>query len=476
MNERPSSLRRLLLLRLWLPLLLLILAGAIASYIVARHYAEQVYDRWLWDSAMSLATLLQYSEGRAQIDIPPATVRMFEWDTVDRIYSAVDSHRGGHLFGDTSIPPAPTASTDERQPVFYDGTISGEDVRIVEIVVAQPQGSSDAVSVRVAETRRKRATLANQLLLASIPLQAIVLVLAGLLIWLGVGAGVRAANRAARRLAAHDANRFEPIDVLADSPRELWPLAHALNDLLQRLAEAQQAQQRFVANAAHQLRTPLAALQVQLERTLRETDPILQRDALGHVRDGLSRLRHLAHQILMLNRSEASPDGALVMHDVDLAALARATLENYSDRAIAEGTDLGYDGPESGAFVHGESQLLRELIGNLIDNALRYGRSRGVVTLSVSIDAGQDAHGAAGSSIVLLVDDDGPGIPEQDRGRVLERFYRRPGSAGDGCGLGLAIASEIAGRHEASLKIDRSPTHGARVSVRFPAIDQATRL
>ncbi|WP_440223231.1 sensor histidine kinase [Dokdonella sp. MW10] len=454
--ERVPSLRGLLLRRLWLPLLLLMVASAIASYALARHYAEKVYDRWLWDSAMSLATLVHHDDaGRAHLEIAPPTLRMFEWDTIDRIHGTVES-AGGTLFGSVEIPPPTRVDADEDARVFYDAVVDGERARIVQVAVARGDAAQEAVTVRVAETLRKREALAGQLLVSSIPLQLLVLVIAGALVWSGVGAGVRAANRAARRLAEHDASRLVPVDVLGDSPRELWPLAHALNDLVARLAAAQDAQQRFVANAAHQLRTPLAALQVQLERSMREPEGHARDAALAHVLDGVTRLRHVTHQILMLNRSEASAEVALEMREVDLAAIARDVLDDYTDAALARDVDLGYEGPEHARLPRGEPQLLRELVTNLVDNALRYGRRGGVVTLRV----GDAPH-------VVVIDDDGPGIPEAEREQVFERFWRRDGAPGDGCGLGLAIAREIAARHHAGITISTAPGGGARVGVHF---------
>lgn len=454
--ERPHSLRRLLLWRLWLPLLALILLAAVASYGLARHYADTVYDRWLWDSAMSLSTLLEPDRGGVGIRMDPAIERMFTWDTADTIFSEVVTASGRRLSGNARIPAAPETDTS---PQYYDALIEGRPVRVVQVSVPAEQ-ASEAVRVRVAETLKKRELMARQLLLSSIPLQALVLLAAGGLIWIGVGAGARAANRAAQRLADDDALRRTPAEALASSPLELRPMVHALNDLMSRLSEAQEVQQRFVANAAHQLRTPLAALQVQLDMALREPDPNALRASLEGILGGLTRLHRLTHQILMLNRSEASPDGMLSMRRMDLVEVARESLERQAEAAIAREIDLGYDGPDGSAWVHGDAQLLRELIGNLLDNAIRYGAARGVVTLR--IDAARRE---------LCIDDDGLGIPFDERGRVLERFYRLPGSDGNGCGLGLAIVREIASRHGAALALEDAPEGGLRVRIRFPSVD-----
>lgn len=245
----------------------------------------------------------------------------------------------------------------------------------------------------------------------------------------------------------------------AEVAREVKPLILAINGLIQRLSEARGAQQRFIAIAAHQLRTPLATLQVQTERALRETNPERHGEALLHVLKAVTRMRHLTQQLLTLTRSDPSAASTLVMTDIDLAELAREELERWADGAVERNIDLGYEGPESGTPVRGERQLLRELIGNLVDNAIRYGRAGGEVTLGVRLNP-----------TTIFVQDDGPGIAAAERERVLDPFYRSPQSSGDGCGLGLAIAREIAARHGTCLQIaDRHP-QGTRIEVVFGTI------
>lgn len=457
MTERVHSLRSLLLRRLWLPLLVLLLCSAVGSFALARFYAGQVYDRWLLDSAMSLSELVTVQDGRASIEITPAVSRMFTWDTADEVHGEVVDAEGGRLYGDLpdALPRPTIAAGNDGDAVYYDARLRGQPVRMVEVVVSAGPGHD--IRLRVAETLRKRHRLERKLLLTSIPFQAAILALAAWLAWSGTGAAARHANQVARRLASPRPDPLAPLEPAQEAPRELWPAVEAYNALLQRLDAMQAAQRRFVSNAAHQLRTPLAAMQVELESSLRQHDPQAQQLALSGTLAGLARLQHLVNQLLMLSRSEDSQGGVLPLQAVDLAALARGVVERYADRALADGVDLGYDGPDEGVQVQGDPQLLREALGNLLDNALRYGAVRGVITLGVQ----QDADG-----VQVWVDDDGPGIAEAERGRVTERFYRAS-SQGDGCGLGLAIVAEIAQRHGAVLKIETAPLGGARVGLRF---------
>ena len=455
MVERVASLRGLLLRRLWLPLLVLLLCSAVGSFALARYFAGQVYDRWLLDSAMSLSELVKEQDGRAVMDVTPAMSRMFTWDTVDEVHGEVVDASGARLYGDLAEALPRPAQTADDDAVYYDARLRGQAVRMVEVLV--PTTGGHQVRLRVAETLRKRHRLERKLLMTSVPFQAAILALAAWLAWSGTGAAARHANQVARRLASPRPDPLAPLDPAQEAPRELWPAVEAYNALLLRLDAMQAAQRRFVSNAAHQLRTPLAAMQVELESSLRQRDPQAQQLALSGTLAGLSRLQHLVNQLLLLSRSEDAQGSALPLQTLDVAVLARGVVERYADRALAAGVDLGYEGPDDGVPVEGDAPLLREALGNLLDNALRYGAEQGVITLAVQ---GRD------DGVQLWVDDDGAGIDATERGRVTERFYRAS-SQGDGCGLGLAIVAEIAQRHGAALEIGSAPMGGARVGLRF---------
>ncbi|MGE8257925.1 MAG: sensor histidine kinase [Stenotrophomonas sp.] len=455
MVERVHSLRGLLLRRLWLPLLVLLLCSAVGSFALARYFAGQVYDRWLLDSAMSLSELVKDQDGRAVMDVTPAMSRMFTWDTVDEVHGEVVDAAGARLYGDLpEALPRPAQAADD-DATYYDARLRGQPVRMVDVVV--PVAGGHDVRLRVAETLRKRHRLERKLLMTSVPFQAAILALAAWLAWSGTGAAARHANQVARRLASPRPDPLAPLDPAQEAPRELWPAVEAYNALLQRLDAMQAAQRRFVSNAAHQLRTPLAAMQVELESSLRQRDPQAQQLALSGTLAGLSRLQHLVNQLLLLSRSEDAQGSALPLQTLDVAVLARGVVERYADRALAAGVDLGYEGPDDGVPVAGDAPLLREALGNLLDNALRYGAEQGVITLAVQ---------RRDDGVQLWVDDDGAGIDATERGRVTERFYRAS-SQGDGCGLGLAIVAEIAQRHGAALEIGSAPMGGARVGLRF---------
>jgi len=456
-NPASTSLRRRLLVRLWVPLAGLLLLGAAIAYGVALHFASVVHDRWLLDSAMTLATQLRDDSGTLRLDLSSSSVEMFEWDNADRIFWDVVSSSGRSAFGNAEFPTPPDA-TAPSAPAYYDAVIDGSEVRAVAVPVRDPGDPTQTVTIQVAETTHKRQALVNDILALVVPLQTWILLIAAGLIWFAVISSLQSVDDIAAQLRGYEPHRLVPLRDVDRAPSEIRPLMAAVNDLIEKVAESQALQQRFVANAAHQLRTPLAALQVQTERALREQDPDRHWEALSKVRDAVARMRHVTHQLLTLVRSDASSAGALALTSVDLPELAKQELERWADAAVERNIDLGYEGPERGITVRGEPQLLRELIGNLVDNAIRYGKSGGEVTLGV-----RDA------PLQIYVEDDGPGIPSSERDRVVNAFYRQPGTTGEGCGLGLAIASEIAARHGATLRIDDREPVGTRVEIAFDA-------
>ncbi|HVL44031.1 MAG TPA: sensor histidine kinase N-terminal domain-containing protein [Acidovorax sp.] len=446
------SLRRRLLVRLWGPLYLVLILGSLGTIWLAKHVASVVYDRWLYDSAMTLAQQITHDGERSILDMPKAAKEMFEFDSVDEISEEVLSLKHGVLLHNADFPQPPR-DLALNTPLFYDSRIGPRQVRIVAVRLKYPH---DEFLIQVAQTKRKHESIIEEILRYAVPLLAIVLTLTGVVIWLAVVSGLRVIERFTRSLDRYEPQQLVPLDNVEGVPKELEPLLNALDQLIARVADSQDAQRRFIANAAHQLRTPLTTLQVQTERALRESDETRRVEALTHILTAVTRARHITHQLLTLARSERSGQ-PIPMTSVDLAELVRDELERWADAAIARHMDLGYDGPDHGVWVAGSPVLLRELIGNLVDNAIRYGRPGGLVTL-----------GLRASPVAVTVDDDGPGISPPERLLVLERFYRGQEGQGDGCGLGLPIAKEIAARHGAALRIlDHPQGQGTRIEVVF---------
>lgn len=453
MNDR--SLRVGLLTRLGPVLVLLLGLDAAACYFTALYFANLVYDRWLIDSTRSLAQAVGAEHGEVQFDLPRVALQIFQFDEVDRTYFKITSARRGFVAGDRGLP-----DDDGAVPLngihLSDGRVEGKQVRLVSTRLAPPQ-TQDTVTVIIAETLIKRTTLARDIVLVMVAPQVALLGITTLLAWLGVSQGLKPLTDLAAQIEARDQNNLSPVPQNG-LPREARVLAQRINDLLARLASALNAQKRFVADAAHQLRTPLAAVMLHKERAQRAADPAVERQALQALHRSVERAARVCNQLLSLARTEPEASTAVEFKPVDLVALARQVGEEWIPRALKRDVDFGLIAPETPVQVTGDARLLGEALSNLIDNALRYGSPSGRVSVIVE----------DGPPPKLAVQDDGPGIPPEERVRIFERFYRVEGSAGDGCGLGLAIVDEVVRLHSSTVEVTTgSDGRGCRFTVVF---------
>jgi len=329
-------------------------------------------------------------------------------------------------------------------------------MRVVSLRIAPPQ-TNDTVTVTIAETLIKRNTLAGDILLAMVAPQFALAAIASLLAWLGVSRGLKPLTDLARQIESRDQNNLSPVPQTG-LPREARVLASRINELLARLGSAIRAQKRFVADAAHQLRTPLAAVTLQVERAERAPDMATQREALQALHRSVERAGRMARQLLSLARTDPEAIHTVELEQLDLVALARRVGEEWIPQALKRDIDFGLIAPPGTVTITGDERLLGEALSNLIDNALRYTGPGGRVSVIVESDP----------QPTLSVQDDGPGIPEDERVRIFERFYRVEGSAGDGCGLGLAIVEEIARLHGSTVEVSSGPDgRGSRFSIAF---------
>lgn len=435
-----------------MPLAVLLALGALADYRVAWSPATAAYDQALMDTALALAANIKRVHGQFILDLPPVADQVLRTDQYDRIYYAVRAPGGTLLAGNADLPPPPALEADKRR-AFYDGEIEGQPVRVA--VLAVPLSASNLL-VQVAETGVKRSRLVREILVGMLLPEVLFALAAITLVWLGVGRGLKPLEWLQAEIAARSVRDLSPVSELR-APVEVRRVLHALNDLLWRLAEAMSTQQRFLANAAHQLRTPLAGLQTQAELALRQTDPAELRHTLVKLHEAAARTAHLGNQLLTLARAEAGEQRPEGIQSLDLADAGREAAERVP-QALAKDIDLGFE--LQAAPMLGDPLLLHEMLANLLDNAIAYTPRGGQVTVRTYVQDG---------AAVLEVEDDGPGIPQAERDKVLERFYRIEGTPGQGCGLGLAIVQEIALAHAGMLEITPAKGEGGtRVTVRFP--------
>ncbi|MCG2577468.1 sensor histidine kinase N-terminal domain-containing protein [Dechloromonas sp. XY25] len=449
-----TSLRLMLINRLLPAMLALLLLGALAAYVVALRAATKAYDRGLLDTAFTIAEQLRVVDGKLQLPLSQQARAVLLTDKFDRIFYAVHSTGGELLDGNPELP-TPQYETwlqlgDEGR-WYYDGVLDNVPVRLAAY---QRRLGEQSVTVIAGETLVKRQELVRDILLGMMLPEILLVVVAGSVIWFGVRSGLRPLDYLRGELADRSQADLRP--VTADVPEEMQPVVTEINGLLRRLEQALSSQRNFVSDAAHQLRTPIAALLAQVEAAQHEAGRS-ENGALRGIHAAAGRLGHLVEQLLALARAE--PSLAQTSTVVSLVDLVRNVAESWLPKAIGKDIDLGFE--LSPALVVGNEVLLQELLANLLDNALRHTPVGGIVTVHC-----RSADGKAW----LGVEDSGPGIPENERQRVGERFYRPAGQIGDGCGLGLAIVREIARQHHGELHIGTSEKlGGALLQVELPA-------
>jgi two-component system sensor histidine kinase TctE len=444
LRKRTKTLRRQLLAWLVWPLLMLWLVSSMLDYDIANRFVNLAYDRALLETAFDIGRQVKVQNDRIYVDLPDVVVQMLETRDSGRVYYLVSGPRDEYITGQPDLPPPPDPSSERVN--YYDGDYQGRAVRIVTLHLPIDTGNIErVVRVQVAENRAARAEFARQILARMVLPQAVLIVIAGALLWYAVGRGLAPLGTLRREIESRSHLDLSAVPE-EDAPQEVRPLIRALNELLERLSFALAAQQRFIADAAHQLRTPIAGLKTQTELALRQAPPGDAQATLRQLRTATERTTRLVNQLLSLARAEP-PVGRVLRagQRIDLAQLARDATTDWVPRALERGIDLGFDDDSTSASIDGDPLLLREMLNNLLDNAIRYTQNGGQVTVRVTCD---------GTHAVLAVEDNGPGIPDSERTRVFQRFYRVLGTGDEGCGLGLAIVREIAQSHAADVTLD----------------------
>lgn len=445
-----SSIRLRLLKWLVGPILLLNLAGAVLTYTLAWTPAGIAFDQSLADAAAALAARVRHGAGgRIELDLPPQAEGALRADSDDAVYFAVRRADGSVIAGDRDFPALQPGAA------VQDARMRGEAVRAA---VVQVKAGAQTVQVAYARTLRKRADIRAATVRALLLVQGLfTLALVGL-VWFSVTNGLQPLSRMRANLNARDGADLDPV---SDDgvPYELMPVVSAFNDLLGRVQAGATAQHQFLADVAHQLRTPLAGMKLQLEwlvqRHAGDSETVR---SVGLMLQSNERMIRQTNQLLALARAEPSRFEKTRLETIDLAQLVAQAVQYFVEEARKKDIDIGFD--LQPAPVAGDSFLLRDLIDNLVDNAVRYTPAGGTVT----VRCGRAEDGAG----VLDIEDSGPGIPAHQRAQVFQRFVRLD-DKNPGSGLGLAIVRDIAIAHGAGVDIGAG-TGGAgmRVTVRFP--------
>ena len=452
------SLKRQLLVWLLLPQLVLWLMGGALAFRVALSYAEKAIDQSLTQSVRSLARQVKPLGSGLLVDFPKAAQSIIEQDPLDRVTYMVSSPPGSFLLGNGQLPAPPDNASSNASPAFdatvlYNVELDKKSMRVASMDLSFGDGPTpQRLRVQVAKSLAVQQNIARELVMDVLfPLLLLGAILS-VLVYAGIQRGLAPLQKLEGQLANRSAASLSPIE-MTQAPQEVHSLATALNQLLTTLRRSLSQEKRFLNDAAHQLRTPLAGLISQTELAMQEREPEALQQRLAKVHTGAVRSAHLVHQLLSLARTEAE----VPLLPLDGAALAREVAREWTPRAVAADIDLGFEGLDS-MSIAADKLLLREALSNLIDNALRYAGRGASVTLRATTRGGHS---------VLEVEDNGPGLSTDNLAHVFERFWRASDLPG-GCGLGLAIVAEIAQRHGGSAEAEGVAPQGFRVSLVLP--------
>jgi two-component system sensor histidine kinase TctE len=451
---------RLTLSLLLLPAMLvgLVLGGA-GAYFLSRGPAEDAYDRSLHNAAIAIGGQLHPSGGQIVLDIPAVAERMLRTRQVDALFYRATGPDGRFLGGHADLPAPPAEASEGPEPGsrVYQARHLGLPVRA--LAIGYPC-AREVCQVIVAETTRKRVRLESRIVAGTVlPMLGLTVVLLAV-IWFGIARGLFPLERLSRAIQARSPRDLSAIDPRL-APGEARPMVDALNGLLSDVARSNEREQRFIADAAHQLRTPLAGMLAHAELALGEPMSDSSRHELRQVHQGALRTVRIANQLLALASVGTGSAAAGEPERVDASRLAGEMVDGWVHKAMSAEIDIGFE--LDAAAARGNATLLSEAFDNLVQNALDYCGSGGRVTVRT---------GARGEPRIAYfeVSDDGPGIPEAERSRVVERFYRIAGTPGTGSGLGLAIAKEIANAHGGDLAIEAADSgRGCRARIELPA-------
>lgn len=462
-NDRPSeethrSLFGEILDWMLVPLLLLWPLSIAVTYVVAKSIANEPFDRALEDKLNVIAQQVKQQGNSVVTRLNGPARDVLHADNVDNLYYQIRNHRGALIEGEPDIP----VPKSEELPPPWATEFRYDFVRNVEVRIAyvyidlnktrpETQFSHDSrlALVQVAETLDKRSQLANQIIKGVIVPQFIILPIALILVWFALTRGLRPLAELQARINQRRSDDLSPIDS-GHVPEEILPLVGSLNDMLERLSQNIRTQKRFIADAAHQMKTPLAGMRMQSELALRQQEQTEIHKSLEQLAKSSKSATRLVNQLLALARAENPTPDARLMHAIDLTELVRDTVQDWIPMSFNHRIDLGLESPEEEIFVRGDRIMLRELLNNLIDNALNYTPAGGHATVRVRVDTAQQR-------AILEVEDTGPGIATHEHVHIFDRFYRILGSNVEGSGLGLSIVREIAQQHGAEISILENP-------------------
>jgi two-component system sensor histidine kinase TctE len=427
---------------------------------------RETFDRDLAETAKSLSLIFKKSSENKLHDIDEYSISLLLTEPHDKMFYSIRDDQGHLLFGNPDVAYRPAEDLDPTDPddfnVYFD-SLKGESVRVVSIPIDHTINNvKKQFFIQVAETRNQRQYIQQQIIFWILIPQLILLVSALVLVRFAVKKGLSPILYLNEKIVARSYKDLKPIDI-KNVPLEVDRLVGSLNNLMGELDNAIKSENRFVNDAAHQLRTPLAGILAQIQLAQESKDKEEIKGRLEKISQSSKRLIHIINQLLSLSKTQPEAVHTSQFSQLDLVVLVKKTIEDLFPLADLKKIDLGFVGSSEGAFIMGDGVKLYDLIHNLIENAIKYTPNLGRVNVSVE---------SKNNKICLIVEDTGKGIPKEDQPNVFKRFYRGDNvtQSGDdaGAGIGLAIAKEIANMHQATIEIDsRNEKPGTRFYVYF---------
>jgi two-component system sensor histidine kinase TctE len=439
-----TSISRQLIFWLAIPLMLMALCGALVQYFNTIAPSVLSSDRRLKDATDAIMAHLIFKDGSVTLNEAELTGR-------GDFKFAVRDPQGRLLAGYPQIPNPPM---DGQTSQLF--SVAQIEHRSFRMLTTRFDSRAGVAIISVADTHSGQNSEARYSFIRTLLWDFVQLDVTLVLVWIGIQLGLRRVRRLRDEIAQRSPLDLRPI-LESSAPREIAPVVVTLNRLFAALRAGAQSQQQFIANTAHQLRTPITGMQAQLEVLAAEPAAQPVRERVRTLQEGIKQLAHTSNQLLALARADPSANVVAKTQAVDLGAMAGDIAARYFDRALRANIDLGVE--TASVSIGADPSLIDDLLSNLLDNALKYTPAGGRVTVSVA---------APNHKALIAVEDSGPGIPEDERHRVRQRFYRSPNSPGHGSGLGLAIVDEIARLYGATLSIGTAAHGGARITVQFP--------
>ena len=455
-SMQPLSIKKQLLFWLIGPLLFLSIVSAGISYWLALQLSNEIYDELLINTADSVVARIDYIAGKRVIDFPESAEAMFRHLDTDKFYYKIYSQEGKFISGDEFLPYLSGINKIEH---FADINLLGEKVRMVALFTSAPGNHERPLVVAVAETCNARKNMARKILFTIVALQAVIISGGAIALWIGVSKGLAPLQKIKTALARRSPTDLAPVTI-ERAPEEVTPMLDAINSLLSELKIYIASQSRFVSDAAHQLRTPLAGLKTFVDLGSQQIEDERSRKIFYQLNRGVMRMTQMVNRLLTLAAAEAAPQLSKNEQIVDLNVLAADVVKTvWAPWKLKTTTRLTCATSSEKAIVQGSESGLRDLIENLVHNAILYTPEGGEISVAVR----NNGH------IELIVEDNGPGIPVLEREKVFDRFYRVDTAVNKtGSGLGLSIVKEIADKHSATISLDSGlDGRGCLFTVRF---------